>query len=224
MLTLVPTPIGHLDDITLRAISVLKEADVILAEDTRSSQKLLKHHNIDSPVQSYHAFNEHKSLEAILTQIKAGRKMALISDAGTPGISDPGFLLIRGCVQEGIPVSCLPGPTAFVPALVMSGLPCDKFYFEGFLPHKKGRKTRWEYLSKLDVTCVMYESPHRIKKCIEEIIAYCGPQRQIAIAREISKIYEEVLRGSASEVLERITTSPIKGEMVVVVDKYNEKE
>ena len=217
MLYIVPTPIGNIEDITLRAIKVLKESELILAEDTRTSGKLLKHYLIDTPVRSYHAFNEHKITAELVELIKSGQVVSLISDAGTPGISDPGFLLVRACIAEGIEVVCLPGPTAIIPALVKSGLPCDKYHFEGFLPHKKGRKTRWEYLSELPVTFVLYESPHRINKCIREIITFCGPERHCAIIREISKVYEEAIRGKAREVEAILQDKKLKGEMVVVV-------
>ncbi|HMQ08080.1 MAG TPA: 16S rRNA (cytidine(1402)-2'-O)-methyltransferase [Saprospiraceae bacterium] len=224
MLILVPTPVGNLGDITIRAVQALKDAGLILAEDTRTSRKLLEHYQIKTPVQSFHAFNEHKTFMQYVEKMLNGETIALISDAGTPGISDPGYLLIRECIRADIRVTCLPGSTAFVPALVMSGLPCDRFYFEGFLPHKKGRKTRMEFLSKLEVTWVIYESPHRIKKCVEEICKFCGEDRPMAIVREISKVYEEVIRGSAGMILEQCKELGLKGEMVVVVGKYQEKE
>lgn len=217
MLYIVPTPIGNIEDITLRAIRILKESDLILAEDTRTSGKLLKQYEIDRPTRSYHAFNEHKIKGEIIDLLKSGQVISLISDAGTPGISDPGFLIIRDCIVEDIEVVCLPGATAIIPAIVKSGLPCDKYYYEGFLPHKKGRKTRWEYLAELTSTFVLYESPHRINKCIQEIITYCGPSRRCAIVREISKIYEEAIRGTAEEVMEVINAKKLKGEIVVVV-------
>ena len=217
MLYIVPTPIGNIEDITLRAINVLKECDLILTEDTRTSGKLLKHYDIATSTRSYHAFNEHKITGEIISLLQSGQDIALISDAGTPGISDPGFLLIRACITESIEVICLPGATAIIPAVVKSGIPCDKFHYEGFLPHKKGRKTRWEYLAELPVTFVLYESPHRINKCIQEITTHCGPDRRCAVIREISKVFEEAIRGTAGEVLVEIESRKIKGEMVVVV-------
>jgi len=217
LLYIVPTPIGNIEDITLRAINVLKECDLILTEDTRTSGKLLKHYDIATSTRSYHAFNEHKITGEIISLLQSGQDIALISDAGTPGISDPGFLLIRACITESIEVICLPGATAIIPAVVKSGIPCDKFHYEGFLPHKKGRKTRWEYLAELPVTFVLYESPHRINKCIQEITTHCGPDRRCAVIREISKVFEEAIRGTAGEVLVEIESRKIKGEMVVVV-------
>ena len=222
MLYIVPTPIGNIEDITLRAIRILKEADIVLAEDTRTSGKLLKHYEIDTPMRSYHVFNEHKTVDELVQQMKGGTKMALISDAGTPGISDPGYLLIREAIKSEVEVVCLPGATAVIPALVKSGLPFDKYFYEGFLPHKKGRKTRWEFIATSPVTVVLYESPHRIEKCIKEIIQYCGPDRQCAILREISKVYEEAIRGSASEVLDEVQNRKLKGEMVVVIGADDE--
>ncbi|MBK6362315.1 MAG: 16S rRNA (cytidine(1402)-2'-O)-methyltransferase [Saprospiraceae bacterium] len=217
MLYLVPTPIGHLEDITLRAISTLKSVDLILAEDTRTSGTVLKHYEITTPVSSYHAFNEHKVLFSILSKLKEGKKIALITDAGTPGISDPGFLLVRECVREGIKVSCLPGPVAFIPVLVSSGLPCDSFYFEGFLPHKKGRQTKWKFLSSLECTFVLYESPHRLIKCLEEIKQYCGEERELCVGREISKMFEEIKTDLPQNLIEYYTLKPPKGEIVIVV-------
>ena len=216
MLTIVPTPIGNLEDITLRALRTLKEADVVYAEDTRTSSRLFKHYEIETPLRSYHSFNEHKIVSQILEEIKAGRKVALVSDAGTPGISDPGFLLSRACQQEGIPITCLPGPTAFVPALVASGLPCDKFHFEGFLPHKKGRQTRWKILSQLEETFVLYESPFRLIKCLEEAGEHCGLDRMACVSREISKIFEEHKSGNIAELIAFYTTDgKTKGEIVI---------
>ncbi|NNF34639.1 MAG: 16S rRNA (cytidine(1402)-2'-O)-methyltransferase [Saprospiraceae bacterium] len=217
MLYIVPTPIGNIEDITLRAIRILKEADIILAEDTRTSGRLLKHYEIDTPMRSYHAFNEHKTTEQVVSELVNGADMALISDAGTPGISDPGYLLIREAIKSNVEVVCLPGATAVIPALVKSGLPCEKYFYEGFLPHKKGRKTRWEFIASSPVTVVLYESPHRIVKCIKEVVQYCGPERHCAIIREISKIYEEAIRGTASDVLEEIQNRKLKGEIVVVI-------
>ena len=217
MLYLVPTPIGNIEDITYRAVKVLQDVDLILAEDTRTSGHLLKHYEITTKMSAYHAFNEHKTVDQYVERLAAGSSIALISDAGTPGISDPGFLLVRSCIDAGVEVTVLPGPTAIIPALVMSGLPCDKFYFEGFLPHKKGRKTRWEALAQMSSTIALYESPHRINKCIEEVRLYCGEERQVAIVRELSKVYEEVIRGTALEVSQRIKERKLKGEIVVVI-------
>ncbi|MEX0360627.1 MAG: 16S rRNA (cytidine(1402)-2'-O)-methyltransferase [Allomuricauda sp.] len=216
-LFLVPTPIGNLEDITLRAIKVLKEVNVILAEDTRTSGKLLKHFEIDTPLQSHHMHNEHKQLESLVQKLKGGTQMALISDAGTPAISDPGFLLTRACVENGIEVECLPGATAFVPALVNSGLPNDRFVFEGFLPVKKGRQTRLKLLSEESRTMVFYESPHKLAKTLAHFVEYFGADRPVSVSRELTKMYEETIRGSLAEVLEHFTTKPPKGELVVVV-------
>lgn len=215
-LYLVPTPIGNLDDITLRAIKVLGEVDVILAEDTRTSGKLLKHHNISKPLQSYHIFNEHKTVEKLIGRMQQGEIMALVSDAGTPSISDPGFLLVREVLKAGLEVSCLPGATAFVPALVNSGLPSDKFVFEGFLPHKKGRQTRLQKLAEEERTIVLYESPHRLIKCLEQLKEHLG-DRQAAVSRELSKLFEETVRGSLSELITHFTEKGVKGEFVLVV-------
>ena len=218
MLYLVPTPIGNLDDMTFRAIDTLRMCDVILSEDTRTSGKLLKHYNIDRPLWSFHAFNEHKALKGIIDHLQQGKNIALISDAGTPGISDPGFLLVRACRAEGIDVSCLPGATAFVPALVSSGMTTDKFYFEGFLPHKKGRQTRFKYLATLDVTIILYESPHRLIKCLEEIKDMMGDSRRVTVAREISKKFEEIVTLPVIEVIEYYKTHPAKGEIVILIE------
>lgn len=217
MLYIVPTPIGNLEDITLRALRVLKEVSVVLAEDTRTSRKLFDHYGIGTPLRAFHAFNEHTVLERIVNELASGANMALISDAGTPGISDPGFLLVRACVQNGIKVECLPGPTAFVPALVASGLPCDTFHFEGFLPHKKGRQTRLKYLAGLPHTFVLYESPFRLLKCLDELIAVCGPERSACVARELSKLHEEVKTASLAELKAHFLKKEVKGEIVVVV-------
>ncbi len=218
MLYLVPTPIGNLEDITLRALRVLKEVDYILAEDTRTTRKLLQHFGIETQLKSHHAHNEHASVGAIARQIKDGSVVALVSDAGTPGISDPGFLLVRECIRQGVRVECLPGPTAFVPALAASGLPCDRFHFEGFLPHKKGRQTRLIYLAALPNTFVLYESPMRLLKCLEQLIGYCGAERPACIARELSKIHEEVRPGTLAELLAYYRTDGVvKGEVVIVV-------
>lgn len=216
-LYLVPTPIGNLEDITLRAIKVLKEVDLILAEDTRNSGKLLKHFEITTPMQSHHMHNEHKTVENVVRQIQNGRTIALISDAGTPAISDPGFLLTRACVEAGLEVDCLPGATAFVPALVNSGLPNDKFVFEGFLPVKKGRQTRLEILSEETRTIILYESPHKLLKTLGQIKEFFGEDRQVSVSREISKLHEETVRGTASQVLEHYEKKPPKGEIVLIV-------
>lgn len=216
-LTIVPTPIGNLDDITLRAIKVLKEVDVILAEDTRNSGNLLKHFNIETNMASYHQHNEHKVVNNIVQRIANGERMALITDAGTPAISDPGFLLVRECIAQNIEVECLPGATAFVPALVNSGLPSDKFFFEGFLPHKKGRQSRLKILAQLPYTVIFYESPHRLLKTLSQISEFFGPERKISVSREITKIHEETVRGTVTEVINHFTNNTIKGEIVIVV-------
>lgn len=216
-LYLVPTPIGNLEDITFRALRILKEVDLVLAEDTRTAGQLLRHYEIDKRILSHHQHNEHHALKEIIRMLKEGKILALVSDAGTPAISDPGFLLVRECVKENILVETLPGATAFVPALVNSGLPSDKFYFEGFLPQKKGRKTRLEFISKIEDTIVLYESPHRLLKLIEEIIFHFGEEHQMSVSREISKMFEETIRGSATELLEHFTQNPIKGEFVVCI-------
>lgn len=216
-LYLVPTPIGNLKDITFRAVEVLKEADLILAEDTRTSGKLLKHFEINTPMQSHHMHNEHKTVEGILNKLKSGMTIALISDAGTPAISDPGFLITRSCIEEDIPVECLPGPTAFVPALVNSGLPNDKFVFEGFLPVKKGRHTRLKLLSEEPRTMIFYESPHKLVKTLSQFCEFFGANRQLSVSRELTKLFEETIRGTAQEVLEHYTLKPPKGEIVIVV-------
>ena len=213
----VPTPIGNLNDITLRAISVLKSVNLILAEDTRTSGKLLKHFDILTPMQSYHMHNEHKTLDSIIEKLKNGFQIALISDAGTPAISDPGFLLTRACVKHGIVVECLPGATAFVPALVNSGLPCDRFVFEGFLPPKKGRQTRLKLLAQEKRTSVIYVSPHKLVKTLEEIAEFFGPDRNISVSRELTKLYEENHRGSIKSMLDYYIKNPAKGEIVLVV-------
>jgi 16S rRNA (cytidine1402-2'-O)-methyltransferase len=216
-LYIIPTPIGNLEDITLRALRILKEVDVVLAEDTRTSSKLFQHFEISTSLRAFHKDNEHKILHNIIEQLKQGTKMALISDAGTPGISDPGFLLVRECLREGIEVETLPGATAFVPALVNSGLPCDKFVFEGFLPHKKGRQTRLKLLAEDERTIVFYESPHRIEKTLEQLVEFFGAERQCSLAREISKLFEEHLRGTLQEVLIKVKQNPPKGEIVLIV-------
>jgi len=223
-LYLVPTPIGNLNDMTFRAIEVLKNVATILAEDTRTSGKLLKHFEIETRMQSYHQFNEHKVLEGLVARIQQGESMALITDAGTPGISDPGFMLVRACVDQGIGVETLPGATAFVPALVNSGLPCDKFYFEGFLPHKKGRQTRLKLLAQMPVTVVLYESPHRLEKSLTQMMEIFGASRQVSVSREISKLFEETIRGTLKEVTDHFTQNPAKGEIVVVLEGKQEKK
>jgi len=216
-LYLVPTPIGNLQDITFRAVEVLNEVDLILAEDTRTSGKLLKHFNIETPMQSHHMHNEHKTVERLINKIKSGTIIALISDAGTPAISDPGFLLTRACVENSIEVDCLPGATAFVPALVNSGLPNDKFVFEGFLPVKKGRQTRLLLLAEETRTMIFYESPHKLNKTLTHFCEYFGKERQVSVSRELTKLYEETIRGTAEEVLEHYSNKPPKGEIVIVV-------
>lgn len=217
-LFLVPTPIGNLKDITLRAIETLRSVDVILAEDTRTSGMLLKHLEISKPLQSYHIFNEHKAVEKLVERMKKGEVFALVSDAGTPAISDPGFLLVREVISAGLEVQCLPGPTAFVPALVNSGLPNDRFVFEGFLPHKKGRKTRIDSLLEENRTMIFYESPHRLMKTLEQLAEAFGPERQACVSRELSKLHEENVRGSLAELMDYYETNPLKGEIVLVVE------
>jgi len=216
-LYIVPTPIGNLEDITLRAIRILKEVDLILAEDTRTSGKLLQHLGVTTPMQSHHMHNEHKTVDGIIKRLSAGETIAVISDAGTPAISDPGFLLTRACVEHDIEVDCLPGATAFVPALVNSGLPNDKFVFEGFLPVKKGRQTRLTFLADETRTIIFYESPHKLLKTLASFITYFGADRQVSVSRELTKLYEETIRGTATEVLEHYTNKPPKGEIVIVV-------
>lgn len=218
MLYLVPTPIGNLEDITVRSLSILKKVDKILAEDTRQTGKLLAHYEIECPLQSFHAHNEHRMLENILQELKEGRDLAIVSDAGTPGISDPGYLLVRACVEHNIELTCLPGPSAIIPALVGSGIPSDRFYFEGFLPHKKGRTKRLKALAEMEQTFVLYESPHRIHKTIQQLREYLEDDRPACIAREISKIYEEFIRGSLAELDEELQKrKKLKGEITLVV-------
>jgi 16S rRNA (cytidine1402-2'-O)-methyltransferase len=216
-LYIVPTPIGNLEDMTLRAIRILKEVDLILAEDTRTSGKLLKHFEIGTHMHSHHMHNEHKTVENLISRLKAGETIALISDAGTPAISDPGFLLTRACVENNIEVDCLPGATAFVPALVNSGLPNDRFVFEGFLPEKKGRQTRYLALAEETRTMILYVSPHKLNKTLTEFVQYFGSERPISVSRELSKLHEETIRGTADDVLKHFETKPAKGEIVVVV-------
>lgn len=221
-LYIVPTPIGNLKDITLRALEVLQSVDVILAEDTRHTAKLLSHFEISKPLTSFHQHNEHKVLNKIVEKIQSGEKMALVSDAGTPGISDPGFLLVRACVEQNIKVECLPGPTAFVPALVVSGLPADSFVFEGFLSHKKGRKTKIEQIAAEKRTTIIYESPYRLLKTLEQFLEVLGGDRKICVCRELTKIHEEVIRGTIAEVFEYYKNNIIKGEIVIVIDGNKE--
>ena len=217
-LCIVPTPIGNLEDITLRSIRMLKECDVIFAEDTRVTKKLLNKFEITKQVIPFHAHNEHKSLQAAIDRIKSNTLTVLVSDAGTPGISDPGFLLARECVSAGIVIECLPGPTAFVPALVASGFPCDKFVFEGFLPHKKGRQTRLKILTEEERTIILYESPHRLVKCLGQIEEFMGGERKVCVVREISKMFEEYKRGTANEVKAYYEAHPPKGEIVILIE------
>lgn len=221
-LYIVPTPIGNLDDMTFRAIKVLKEVDLILAEDTRTSGFLLKHFEIKTPMQSHHKFNEHKTVENVVQRIKGGQSVALISDAGTPAISDPGFLVVRKCVENDIAVECLPGATAFVPALVNSGLPNDKFCFEGFLPQKKGRQTRLQTLAGETRTMVFYESPFRLAKTLTQLAEFLGAERAASVSREISKMFEETRRGSLSELAAYYNEHQVKGEIVLVVAGLDE--
>ena len=216
-LYIVPTPVGNLEDMSFRAIRILKEADLILAEDTRTSSVLLKHYEIQGRLESHHKFNEHKTASIIKERILSGLDVALISDAGTPGISDPGFLLVRTCVQEGIEVQTLPGATAFVPALVSSGYPCDRFCFEGFLPQKKGRNTRLTELSEETRTMIFYESPYRLLKTLTQFAEYFGSERQVSVCREISKIHEESVRGTLAEVVAHFTANEPRGEIVIVL-------
>lgn len=217
-LTVVPTPVGNLEDITLRAIRLLREADLIYSEDTRVTMRLLSHLEITGKkLVPFHAHNEHKQLERCVESVKTNTTTVLVSDAGTPAISDPGFLLVRACVEAGLKVECLPGPTAFVPALVGSGFPCDRFIYEGFLPHKKGRQTKWLSILEEERTVVFYESPHRIIKALEECVAILGPERQVCVAREISKFYEEFKRGTSQEVLDYYKANPPKGEIVLLI-------
>ncbi|MDB0011390.1 16S rRNA (cytidine(1402)-2'-O)-methyltransferase [Crocinitomicaceae bacterium] len=223
-LCLVPTPIGNLEDITLRSLRILKEADIIFAEDTRVTRKLLSHFEISQHVLPFHSHNEHKTLQSTIDKIKGCELAVLVSDAGTPGISDPGFLLTRECVQQDIALECLPGPTAFIPALVASGFPCDRFAFEGFLPHKKGRQTKLLAIAEEERTVVLYESPHRLVKCLAQIEEFMGAERKVCVAREISKIYEEYKRGTAEEVKTYYEQHPPKGEIVIVIEGKNAKK
>lgn len=217
-LYIVPTPIGNLEDITLRAIRILQETDLIFAEDTRVTKKLLNHLDISKPTHPFHAHNEHKALSNAIDKIKANTSTVLVSDAGTPGISDPGFLLIRECIAKGIEIECLPGPAALIPAIVSSGFPCDRFVFEGFLPHKKGRQTRLLAIAEEKRTTVLYESPHRLVKCLGQIAEFMGEDKNVCVAREITKMYEEYKRGTAKEIKEYYEAHPPKGEIVIVIE------
>ena len=220
-LFLVPTPVGNLGDMTYRGVEVLRSVDLILAEDTRPSRVL--HYGIETPLQSYHIFNEHQTVAGLVDRLKGGTQMAVVTDAGTPGISDPGFLLVREAVKEGIEVECLPGATAFVPALIDSGLPCDRFVFEGFLPHKKGRQTALKRLSQEERTTIIYESPYRLVKLLEELTEVCGEERQVSVSREISKLHAETVRGTLAEVLSHFKQKEVKGEIVVILAGNTEK-
>lgn len=222
-LYIVPTPIGNLEDITLRAINTLRDVDFILAEDTRTTSHLLRHLGIEKPMYSHHKFNEHATVDRVAEAIAAGRDVALVSDAGTPGISDPGFLLVRKCVEEGIEVQTLPGATALIPAVVQSGFPCDKFCFEGFLPQKKGRQKRLQELSTESRTIILYESPYRVVKCLEQLAEHFGAERRVAVVREITKKFEETVRGTLSEAIAHFKTHEPKGEFVIVVAGYDAK-
>ena len=218
MLYLVPTPVGNREDMTERSKRILSEVDLILAEDTRTSKPLLQHYGIETPLRAYHAHNEHAIVEQLVQAIQGGATYALITDAGTPGISDPGFLLVRACKAAGIQVSCLPGPTAFVPALAASGIPCDRFHFEGFLPHKKGRQTRLKVLAEMPHTFVLYESPYRLLKCLEQLMEFCGPDRTACVARELSKLHEQVTTATLEELRDDYKErTKVKGEIVIVV-------
>jgi 16S rRNA (cytidine1402-2'-O)-methyltransferase len=223
-LVLVPTPLGNLGDITLRALEVLKSADLILAEDTRTSGKLLSHYGISARLKAFHLHNEHKFLEQAITLIKSHELVVLVSDAGTPGISDPGFMLVRACKQNNIPVECLPGPAALIPALVVSGFPTDRFCFEGFLPHKKGRQTKLKEIAEETRTIVFYESPHRLLKTLSQCAEFIGGQREAAVIREISKIHEECVNGTFDELVAHFTKTPPRGEIVLVIKGLNEVE
>ena len=216
-LYLIPTPIGHLEDITYRAVALLREVDLILAEDTRTSRILLQHYGIETPMQSYHMHNEHGILPHIIQKLKSGQRLALISDAGTPAISDPGFLLVREAIRQAIPVECLPGPTALIPALVQSGLPSDRFFFQGFLPPKKGRQKKLELLAQASVTVIFYESPHKLLKTLTQMEPYFGKERRLSISRELSKKFEETFRGTLAEAQEHFTAQPPKGEFVLCI-------
>ncbi|MBF25893.1 MAG: 16S rRNA (cytidine(1402)-2'-O)-methyltransferase [Flavobacteriales bacterium] len=217
---IIPTPIGNLEDITLRAINLLKDVDIILAEDTRTTKKLLNKYDITNKMISYHSFNEHKTLKNLIHKIMNGEQLALVSDAGTPGISDPGFLLIRECIKNNISINCLPGPTACIPALIQSGIPCDRFIFEGFLPVRKGRKTRLLNIINCKTTSIIYESPHRILKTLKELYQYC-PDRQIVVLKELTKIHETTYRGSMIDIINILSQSKIKGEFIIILNGKN---
>lgn len=221
-LYLIPTPIGNLGDITFRAIKILNEVDTVLAEDTRTSGILFKHYDIKKPLISFHIFNEHKKLAGLIDRMKSGETMALVSDAGTPGISDPGFLLVRACLKENIQLECLPGATAFLPALVKSGFPTDRFVFEGFLPHKKGKQTQLKRLAEEERTIVLYESPHRLEKTLTQMIEFFGESRNVSVSRELTKIHEETITGPLTEVISHFKDAKVKGEIVIVIDGKKE--
>ena len=216
-LYLVPTPVGNLGDMTYRAVEVLKSVDLILAEDTRTSRVLMQHYGIETPLQSYHIFNEHKVVDALVERLDGGQSLAVVTDAGTPGISDPGFLLVREALKAGIDVECLPGATAFVPALIDSGLPCDRFVFEGFLPHKKGRQTAIQRLAEESRTMIIYESPFRLVKLLEQLIEVHGEERQVSVSREISKLHAETARGTLRQIHDHFASKEVKGEIVVIL-------
>ena len=222
-LFIVPTPIGNLEDITLRALNVLRSVGLILCEDTRTTAKLLKHYEIEKRCMAYHIFNEHAQMARFLAEIKTHEQVALVSDAGTPGISDPGFLLVRECVANDIEVECLPGATAFVPALVQSGLPCSSFYFYGFLPHKKGKETLLKRVAEMEETVVFYESPHRLLKSLEKMLEIMGPDRKISVSKEISKIHAQTFRGTLEEAVAHFSQSEVKGEFVIIVEGKGER-
>ena len=221
MLYIIPTPIGNLQDITLRALDVLKKVDLVLAEDTRTSSKLLNHYQISKPLSPYHQHNEHQVVQHLVNQLLQGKTMAMVSDAGTPGISDPAFLLVRECIKVGIKVECLPGPTAFVPALINSGLPANRFSFEGFLPLKKGRQTLFKKLAEEDRTLIFYESPLRLPRTLQDLITYFGPTRACSVSRELSKMFEENVRGTLQEVYDHFSDKTVKGEIVIIVAGKN---
>lgn len=222
-LIIVPTPIGNMEDITLRALRILKEADYILAEDTRQTSKLFQHYNIKTPLKSYHQYNEHFIKDRIISDLANGKNIALVSDAGTPGISDPGYLIIRECIYNAILIECLPGPTALIPALVDSGFPCERFIFEGFLPHKKGRKKRLQEIANYKVTCVLYESPFRLLKTLEELSLIIGNKKNVCVCKELSKIHETIVRGTFDEVLSYFKSTTVKGEIVIVIGTLQPK-
>ncbi len=217
-LFVIPTPIGNLEDMTYKAVRILKEVDVLFAEDTRKTAVLLKHYDISCRMIPFHQVNEHKILEKAMETIRSSEKSAIVTDAGTPGISDPGYLLIRECIRQDIEVACLPGATAFIPALIQSGIPADRFYFEGFLPHKKGRVSRFKYLAELDQTVILYESPHRLIRTLEQSIAYFGPERHASVSRELTKLYEETIRGTLQQLLAHFNSRKVKGEFVIVIE------